>query len=157
MISWNVNPTIIPDETSIHLHAAIVVEGTGHGVVPEMDVSGGCLHVLVGLFDGGHDHRSEMFWGQDYHLIVIVLSLVMICSARKEVRLLVAGTGFMVKGKMVFCQLGDPSSLSSIYFLGLSEVLEILVIHPDLEILVGAHKVVSPFFEREHDRKSSLS
>ncbi len=54
---------------------------------------------------------------------------------------------------MIFCQLSNPLSLSSIYFLRLSKVLEILMICPDLEVLVGAHKIVSPFFKSEHDCK----
>ncbi len=62
----------------------------------------------------------------------------------------------MMKGEVVFCQLGDPSSLSSIHLLGFSEILEVLVIRPDLEILVCAHKVVSPLFESKHDHQEFL-
>ncbi len=52
---------------------------------------------------------------------------------------------------MVFRQLGDPSSLLPIYFLGFSEVLKILVVRPDFKILVCPHEVVSPFFKSEHN------
>ncbi len=63
MISRDVNPAIIPNETIIHLHATVVVEGSGNGVVPEVNVPGSYLYVSVGLFDGGHDHGSEVFGG----------------------------------------------------------------------------------------------
>ncbi len=57
---------------------------------------------------------------------------------------------------MVLCQLGDPSCLSSVQLLWESEVLEVLVIGPDFHILGGAHEVVVPFEECEHDGKQFL-
>ncbi len=81
MVSWDVNPAVVPDETIVCFHAAIVVKRAGDGVVPEVCISGGSSHILMGLLDGGHDHRSEVFWRQDYYLVVIILSLVVICSS----------------------------------------------------------------------------
>ncbi len=102
MVSWNVDSAIVPDETIIHFHAAIMVKGAGDCVVPEVCVPSGGSHILVGLVDGGHDHRPEVLWGQDDYLIVIVLPLIMICSSREEVCLFIGGAGFMMEGKMVF-------------------------------------------------------
>ncbi len=81
MVSGNVNSAIIPNKTSVHPHAAIMVEGAGDGVIPEMNVSGGGFYVLMGLLHGGHDHCFEMFWGQHYYLVIVVLTLIMICSS----------------------------------------------------------------------------
>ncbi len=103
MVSRNVNSAIVPDESVIHLHTAVVIEGPSNGVIPKVNVSGGCLYASMGLFNGQHDHSFEMFWGQDYYLVIVVLSLVMICLSRKKVCFLVHGTGFMMKGEMVFC------------------------------------------------------
>ncbi len=143
----------VPDETGIHFHAAIMVERAGDSVVPEMNVSGSGLYTLVGFLYGGHDHGLEMFWGQDYYVVVVVLSLIVICSSRQKVSFLVGSASFMMEGEMIFCQLDDPSGLSSVYFLGLSEILEVLVIHPNFKVLVCSHEVVSPFFESEHDHE----
>ncbi len=63
MVSGNINSAVVPDETVIHLHTTIVIEGTGDGIVPKMNVSGGCFYVLMGLFNSGHDHGSEVFRG----------------------------------------------------------------------------------------------
>ncbi len=153
MVSRDIDSAIIPDESVIHFHAAVVIEGSGNGVIPEVNVSGGCFYASMGFFNGRHDHGFEMFWGQDYYLVIVVLSLVVVCSSRKKVCFLVRGTGFVMKGKMVFCQLGDPSSLSSIYFLRFLEILEVLMICPNLEVLECPHEIVPPLFEGEHDGK----
>ncbi len=78
MVSWNVNPAIVPNETSVHSHAVIVVEGASDGVIPEVNISGGGLYVLMGLLYGGHDHHFEVFQGQNYYLVIVILSLIMI-------------------------------------------------------------------------------
>ncbi len=140
----------------IHFHATVMIERAGESVVPKVNVSGGSFYASMGFFDGGHNHSPKVLWRQDYYLIIVVLSLVVVCSLREKVCLLVGCASFMMKGEMVFCWLSDPSSLSSVYLLGLSEVLEILVICPDLEVLVCAHEVVPPLFEREHDREEFL-
>ncbi len=63
MVSWNVDPAIIPDKSIIQFHATIVVERSGDDVVPEMGIPGGSLHLLMGFFNGWHDHGPEVFWG----------------------------------------------------------------------------------------------
>ncbi len=98
MISWNVNSAVVPDEAVVHFHSAVMVERSGDRVVPKVCIPGGNFHVLVGLLDGGHDHRSEVFWGQDNYLVVIILSLIVICSSREEVCLFVGSAGFMMEG-----------------------------------------------------------
>ncbi len=103
MISWNVNSAIVPNETSVHFHAAIVIEGTSDRVIPEVNISGSSFYALMGFFHGGHDHCSEMLQGQDYYLVVVVLPLIVVCSSRKKVCLLVGSAGFMMEGEMVFC------------------------------------------------------
>ncbi len=103
MVSWNINPAIVPDETSIHFHAAIMVERAGNGVVPEVNISGGGFHALMGFFNSGHDHHFEVLRRQDYHLVVVILSLIMVCLSREKVCFLVGGASFMVKGEVVFC------------------------------------------------------
>ncbi len=102
MVSWNVNSAVVPDEAIVHFHATIVVEGTGDHVVPKVNVPGGGFHALMGFFNGGHDHRLKVLWGQDYHLIIVILSLIVVCSSREKVCLLVGSAGFMMKGEMVF-------------------------------------------------------
>ncbi len=80
-----------------------MVERASNGVVPEVNVPGSGFHVLMGFLNGGHDHRLEVFRRQDYYLVIVVLSLVMIRAPREEVRLFVSHTGFMVEGEMVLC------------------------------------------------------
>ncbi len=103
MVSWNVNSAIVPDEASIHFHAAIMVERAGDGVVPEVNISGGSFHALMGFFNGGHDHRFEVLQRQDYHLVIVILSLIVVRSSGEKVCFLVGSAGFMVKGEVVFC------------------------------------------------------
>ena len=61
-----------------------------------------------------------------------------------------------MEGEVVFCEFGNPSRLSAIEFLRLAEILEILVVGPDFNVNRGAHEVVSPFFQGEHDGKEFL-
>ncbi len=103
MISRDVNSAIVPDESVIHLHAAVMIEGSNNGVIPEVNVSGGSFYASVGFFDGWHDHGFEMFWGQDYYLVVVVLSLGVVCPSRRKICFLVRSTSFVMKGKMVLC------------------------------------------------------
>ncbi len=63
MVSWNINSVIVPNETVIHFHAAIMVEGTGDDVIPEMNVLGGSFYAPMGFLNGWHDHGSEVLWG----------------------------------------------------------------------------------------------
>ncbi len=102
MVSWDVYPAIVPDEASVHSHATIVVEGASDGIVPEVNISGGGLYVLMGLLHGRHDHCFEVFQRQDYYLVVVILSLVVISLSRKKVCLFVGGAGFMMEGEMIF-------------------------------------------------------
>ncbi len=103
MIPGNINPAIISDETVVHFHAAVMIERAGDSVVPKVNVSGGSFYASMGFFDGGHNHGPEVLWRQDYYLIVVILSLVVVCSSREKVCLLVGCAGFMMKGEMVFC------------------------------------------------------
>ena len=82
VISGNINPTVIPDKSVLQFHAAIVIDGPSNILVPKVCFLGGSLYVAVGFSDGGHDHGLEVLGGQDYYLVVIVLSLVVVCSAR---------------------------------------------------------------------------
>ncbi len=69
MVSRDVNSAIVPDESVIHLHAMVMIEGSSNSVIPKVNVSGGCFYASMGLFNGRHDHGFEMFWGQDYYLV----------------------------------------------------------------------------------------
>lgn len=40
VVSRNVDPAIVPDKSVIHLHAMVMVERAGDGVIPEVNVSG---------------------------------------------------------------------------------------------------------------------
>ncbi len=63
MVLWDVNSAVVPNETIVHFHAAIVIERAGDRAVPAVRIPSGGLHILVSFFNGGHDHRSEVFWG----------------------------------------------------------------------------------------------
>ncbi len=57
----------------------------------------------MGFLDHRHDHGLEMFGGEDYNLVIVFLSLIVIHPSAKEICLLVGGTGFMMESEMVFC------------------------------------------------------
>ncbi len=95
--------------------------------------------------DSGHDEHPEVCWGEDGDVIVVLLSLVVVVASRKKVSFLVKGAGLVSKGEVVFGQLSDPSCLSSVQLLWFSEILEVLMIHPDFNVYGGAHEVVAPF------------
>ncbi len=103
MVTGNVDPAVVPDETIIHLHAAVMVEGASDGVIPEINIPGGSFYALMGFLYGWHDHGSDVFWQQNYYLVVVILSLIVVCLSGEKVCLLVGSTGFMMKGKVVFC------------------------------------------------------
>ncbi len=68
-------------------------------------------------------------------------------AVTEKVGFLVGSAGFMVEREMIFCEFGDPMSLSLVQLLGLSEILEVLMISPDFKVLGSSHEVVSPFTE----------
>ncbi len=99
-----------------------------------------------GLFDLGmnflccwHDHCLEVFGFEDCNFIIVLLSLLVIRSSTKQVSFLVCHSWFVVKREVVLGQLCDPAGLPLIELLGLSEVLEILMICPDFELLSCSH------------------
>ncbi len=61
------------------------------------------FYAPMGLLKGWHDHGSEVLWRQNYYLVIVILSLVVVRSSREKVCFLVGGTSFMMKGKVVFC------------------------------------------------------
>ncbi len=103
MISGDIDPAVIPDETIIHFHAVVMIERASDSVVSKVNISGGGFYASMGFFNGGHDHSSEVLWRQDYYLIIVILSLVMVCLSREKVCLLIGCTSFVMKGEMVFC------------------------------------------------------
>ncbi len=56
----------------------------------------------MGLGESGHDHGPEVLGVENDDLVVVVLSLIMVCSATEEVGLFVGSAGFVVKGEMIF-------------------------------------------------------
>ncbi len=78
MILGNINPVVVPNESSLQFHAAVMVDGTWNCIVPQMNVSGHVFDMLMSFFNHGHDHGFEMFGGKNYNLVIIFLSLIMI-------------------------------------------------------------------------------
>ncbi len=88
---------------------------------------------------------------KDSDITVVFMSLVMILLSGKQVGFYVLGTGLVVECEVVLRKLGDPAGLSSVQLLRESEILEVLVIHPDFYVFFGTHEVMTPFGEGEHD------
>ena len=61
----------------------------------------------------------------------------------------------VVEGEVVLRELGEPARLPAVELLRLAEVLEVLVVGPDLE-LRRALEEVAPVLEAQHDREHFL-
>ncbi len=132
-------------------NASFMVERCGNAFIPQFLKSGGFFDLLMYFVHRGHDECSEVCQLENDDIVVVLLSLVMIVASGEQVGLLILGARLVVESEMILCQLGDPSCLSSVQLLGELEVLEILMVHPDFYIFSGAHKVMAPFGECEHD------
>ncbi len=53
--------------------------------------------------------------------------------------------------EVVLCQFCHPVGLMAVQLLGFSDILEILMICPDLKILSCSHQVVLPLIECKHN------
>ncbi len=81
---------------------------------------------------------------EDGNISIVLLSLIMILLSREQVCFHVLGARLVVEGEVILCKFRYPSHLSSVQLLWKLEVLEVLMIGPDLHILSGTHKVMAP-------------
>ncbi len=116
-----------------------MVERCGDILVPSVVVERGLLDFGMNFLYCQHDHCPEVFGFEDDNFIVVLLSLFVIRSSTKQVSFLVRRSWLVVEGEVVLGQLCDPAGLPSVELLGLSEILEILMICPDFEVLSCSH------------------
>ncbi len=90
---------------------------------------------------------------EDDNIVIVFLPLVMIVASRKQVSLLILGAGLVMKCEVIFSKFSHPARLLLVQLLWESEILEVLMIHPDFYVFGGAYEVMVPFGEREHDSK----
>ncbi len=83
MILGNIDTAIVVDQTVIYLHPSIMVEGRRDVLVPSVVVKRGLLDFSMNFLGCWHDHCPEVFWFEDDNLIVVLLSLLVICSSTK--------------------------------------------------------------------------
>ena len=72
-------------------------------MVPEFLLPNGVLDFLVSFGGCWHDQGTEVVRLEYEYVSIVLLSLVMVVSAREEVRLLVRHPRLMVEREVVFC------------------------------------------------------
>lgn len=156
LVAWYIDLTIIEDQAFNDFYPLIMVDRSFNLIILFLIVLGCTFDLLVCFFDSEHDHGSEVFRFKSYDFVVVFLSLIMIHMSAEKICFLVGGTGLVMECEMIFCEFSDPASLVSVQLLWLSEILEVLMIYPDLRVLSSSHKVVSPLVKRKHDCEQLL-
>ncbi|KIK93227.1 hypothetical protein PAXRUDRAFT_145543, partial [Paxillus rubicundulus Ve08.2h10] len=89
-------------------------------------------------------------------VFVILLPLRMVWVSRQEVSLEVGAAWTMMQGEIVVGEFCNPTSLTTIKFLWLTEIVDVLMIGPDLKGVRSAHQKVTQFREGNHDGKKFI-
>src|ERR1700675_4201430 len=95
----------------------------------------------------------EKFRTKEGDVCIVCNAGSVVCAAGEGVRLAHAPSGLVVEGEVEAGQVEGPSGLVAVEFLGGPEVLEVLMVRPDLKRLARTFQVVSPLFQRLDDRQ----
>src|SRR6202795_4090808 len=106
---------------------------------------------LTGNSDTFEGTDLEKFRTQEGDVCVISDTGSVVCAAGEGVRLAHAPSWLVVEGEVEAGQVERPSGLVAVEFLGGLEVLQVLMVRPDLERLAGPFQVVSPLFQCSDD------
>src|ERR1700675_945054 len=108
---------------------------------------------LTGDSDTFKGMDLEKFRIQEGDVCVVCNARSVVRAAGEGVRLAHAPSWLVVEGEVEAGQVEGPSGLAAVEFLGGPEVLEVLMVRPDLKRLARAFQVVSPLFQRTDDRE----
>src|ERR1700675_3447477 len=108
---------------------------------------------LTGDSDTFEGPDLEKFRTQEGDVCVVCNAGSVVRAAGEGVRLAHAPSWLVVEGEVEARQIEGPSGLAAVEFLGGPEVLEVLMVCPDLKRLARAFQVVSPLFQRSDDRQ----
>ena len=78
VISWNIDSSIIEQESILFGNSTFVSKGVGNSLIPELLSVEGVLDLLVHLSDSWHDEGVEVVGLENDDVIVVSLSLVMV-------------------------------------------------------------------------------
>ncbi len=148
--------SVILKESTMAGYSSFMVEGCGDTFIPQFFLLGGFFDTLVDFAGCWHDKGSEMGRLKDDNIVIVLLSLVVVITSGEEISFLVLGPRLMMKHEVVLSKLSDPVCLSLVQILRESEILEVLVVHPDFYVLSGAHEVMAPFRKCKHDGEQFL-
>ncbi len=99
MISGDIDSVIIVDQSVLHLHSLIMVEGSEDVLVPWLVVKHSTFDLALCLFDCGHDHCPEVLGFENYNFIVILFALFVVCTSAEQVGFLVCCPGLWWREK----------------------------------------------------------
>src|ERR1700675_2580254 len=108
---------------------------------------------LTGDSDTFEGPDLERFRTQEGDVCIVSDTGSVVCAAGEGVRLAHAPSWLVVEGEVEAGQVERPSGLAAVEFLGGPEVLEVLMVRPDLKWLARAFQVVSPLFQGSDDRE----
>src|ERR1700675_3740662 len=106
---------------------------------------------LTGDSDTFEGTDLEKFRTQEGDVCIVCNAGSVVCAAGEGVRLAHAPSWLVVEGEVEAGQVERPSGLAAVELLGSPEVLEVLMVRPDLKRLARAFQVVSPLFQRSDD------
>src|ERR1700675_396483 len=95
----------------------------------------------------------EKFRTQEGDVCIVCDAGSVVRAVGECVRLAHAPSWLVVEGEVEAGQVERPSGLAAVELLGGLEVLEVLMVRPDLKRLAHAFQVVSPLFQRSDDRQ----
>src|SRR6202795_1333842 len=106
---------------------------------------------LTGDRDAFEGTDLEKFRPQEGDVCVVCNARSVVRAVGEGVRLAHAPSWLVVEGEVKAGQVEGPSGLAAVELLGSPEVLEVLMVRPDLKGLARAFQVVSPLFQRSDD------
>src|ERR1700675_4541349 len=93
----------------------------------------------------------EKFRTKEGDVCIVCDAGSVVCTVGEGIGLAHAPHCLVVEGEVEAGQVERPSGLAAVELLGGPEVLEVLMVHPDLKRLARAFQVVSPLFQRLDD------
>src|SRR6202795_3266457 len=108
---------------------------------------------LTGDSDNFEGPDLKMFRTQEGDVCIVGDTGSVVCTAGEGIGLAHAPSWLVVEGEVEAGQVEGPSGLAAVELLGGLEVLEVLMVRPDLKRLARAFQVVSPLFQRSDDRQ----
>ncbi|KAG6867966.1 hypothetical protein C0993_008953 [Termitomyces sp. T159_Od127] len=103
-----------------------------------------------------HGLDAKQLWPEEHNVAVVVPASTMVCSLEQHIGFSHTPARLVVQQEVKVGQVQRPLGLLTVELLGCPEVLEVLVISPNLKLMLGTLQEVPPFFKELDDGQHLL-